>query len=381
MKNRCIAIWVCLTLMLACAAFAQGDGYYEDLTDTAQPTGAAQIGKMGTYRVEPAAPIVPGLVKYDGGYFTIDLPEGWRIQTMGQYSAFSFRAWNPENPDYEIFYYGTLTPFNKSEEAKAWNQSKAGFGFPYDYFGDAPVVAPGCVKDLFYAWNDIARFTKKYAGSMYPANASFPALYNVSVIETLPIDTYYANIASAEAVIRASLQTERRTNGFGKFCASLIDLGAYELDGVDMSPLSALGVSGVIAPQATFVEVEQMLTQAIYSLTFTDAYVSEANEYARKTGEIAMANNKALQATYDGYNAAWRARQTAYDIISQKNSDKTLGYDRLYDPGTGEVYRAEVGFYDSYDANRERFENPNLQIVEGDAERYYLDSVQYYIHQ
>lgn len=345
---------------------------------TRQPAAAGSVSLRG-YRVESAEPILAPLTPYDGGFFSITLPAGWQIQTMGQYSAFGFRAWNPENPDYEIFYYGTLTPFNKSEAAKAWNQSNAWAGFPYDYYGDAPVVAPDSVEDLFDAWNAISPFVRKYTGTMYLPGFSFPALNRLAVMETLPIRTYFADIASKESILRASFQSDRGTNCFGKLCASLVDVGSYELSGVDMLPLSAISVTGVLAPQDTFVEVEQALTQALYSLTFSDAYIQEANEYARRTGETAMANNAALQATYDSYNASWRARQTSYDIVSQKNSDATLGYDRLYDPDTGEVYRAEVGFYERYDLNRDQFSNPDLQIVTGATEQYYLGAVDYYI--
>ena len=151
------------------------------------------------------------------------------------------------------------------------------------------------------------------------------------------------------------------------------------MGGVDMLPLSALSVSGVLAPQDSFVEVEQVLSDAIYSLNFTDSYVNEAQNYIKETAEGYMAANAALQATYDSYNAAWSARQTSYDIISQKNSDATLGYDRLYDPDTGEIYRAELGFYDDYDINRDQYSNPNLQIIDGSTENYYLDGVDYYI--
>ena len=38
--------------------------------------------------------------------------------------------------------------------------------------------------------------------------------------------------------------------------------------------------------------------------------------------------------------------------MSQKQSDATLGYERVYDTETGEVYRATNGFTDVYDGKR-----------------------------
>ena len=49
---------------------------------------------------------------------------------------------------------------------------------------------------------------------------------------------------------------------------------------------------------------------------------------------------------------SWNKRSASYDIISQKQSDATLGYERVYDTNTGEVYRAYNGFTDSYKGNR-----------------------------
>ena len=38
--------------------------------------------------------------------------------------------------------------------------------------------------------------------------------------------------------------------------------------------------------------------------------------------------------------------------MSQKQSDATLGYERVYDVETGEVYKAKNGFMDKYDGER-----------------------------
>ena len=49
---------------------------------------------------------------------------------------------------------------------------------------------------------------------------------------------------------------------------------------------------------------------------------------------------------------SWNKRNNSYDIISQKQSDATLGYDRVYDVETGDVYRAYNGFSDNYSGSR-----------------------------
>lgn len=46
---------------------------------------------------------------------------------------------------------------------------------------------------------------------------------------------------------------------------------------------------------------------------------------------------------------------------------------------TGEIYRAEVGFYDSYNLNRSEYSNSNLYLIDSSSSQYYLQGVDYYI--
>jgi hypothetical protein len=178
---------------------------------------------------------------------------------------------------------------------------------------------------------DAQNFSVLY-GTVYQAGYSFPQLNNFAVIESLPISTYFSNICTDEALVRGSFQSSRGTSCCGKFCASIYSVGTYYYNGADMLPLSALSVSGVMAPEGDFLAVEQILSDAVYSLTFTESYVSDALTYIKKTGEGYMAANSALQATYDSYNI-----------------------------------------------NRDQYSNPDLQIIDGSTESYYLDGVDYYI--
>ena len=54
----------------------------------------------------------------------------------------------------------------------------------------------------------------------------------------------------------------------------------------------------------------------------------------------------------DGMMSSWENRNKSQDILSQKQSDATLGYERFYDTKTGEIYRAAIDFGDSYDGKR-----------------------------
>ena len=50
----------------------------------------------------------------------------------------------------------------------------------------------------------------------------------------------------------------------------------------------------------------------------------------------------------DGIMDSWNKRSASFDIMSQKQSDATLGYERVYNTETGKVYKAYNGFTDDY---------------------------------
>ena len=129
-------------------------------------------------------------------------------------------------------------------------------------------------------------------------------------------------------------------------------------------------------PEETYKKVP---VRAVLDVDFAPQYVKTALDVSEQEKNALLSVASSMQAAMDSYNDAWSARQTSYDISAQKASDAILGYDRLYDPDTGETYRAELGFYDSYDLNRSGFANPNLQRVDDGAEQYYLSGVDYYI--
>lgn len=271
---------------------------------------------QGTYsEPEPTPSSGIQLVQYDGGFFSVLIPAGWTIQPMGQYTDFSFRAWDPQNPDYEIFYYGSLSPFNRSYQTMEWNRNAAAMATgpnPYAVFGDAPLIDETDVGSMFFVWNEYANLVATYAGSYMNLGFSFPAMYDLEVREEIPVSTYFSSIASSEAIVLADFTSAAGTQCTGKLFASLIPSPSYVEGGVDQSWVEAVGVTGVLAPADAFEGVEEILTQAAFSLQFSDAYMAEAQTYAQAQTTQALAENAILQMTYDTVNAAWSARFRYY---------------------------------------------------------------------
>ena len=72
----------------------------------------------------------------------------------------------------------------------------------------------------------------------------------------------------------------------------------------------------------------------------------------------------------DSIMSSWENRNRSQDIMSQKQSDATLGYERIVDTETGNIYKIDNGFTDWYDGSR-------YKSITDDQ---YTDSVEAVIH-
>ncbi|NLL92334.1 MAG: hypothetical protein GX222_08005 [Ruminococcaceae bacterium] len=241
-------------------------------------------------------------VEFDGGCFTVMLPEGWMIQTMGMYTSFGFRAWDPQNPDYEIFYYGNIAPLNKSNEAKyGWAGYINNAGFPQAaLYADAPAVNMDTASSVFYVFDGLQALSDKYGFGF-----SFPALDMFMPMMSVPMETSYSQIAAGEDLVFAGVRGSNGGACAGMFMASLWNSTPYYMDGIDMTPTAAMHVTGIIAPEYDFVNVEATLIESVTSLQFTMEYIQEAIDYSRRVGEAAMADNAARWAVFDRAAKAW----------------------------------------------------------------------------
>ena len=97
---------------------------------------------------------------------------------------------------------------------------------------------------------------------------------------------------------------------------------------------------------------QAVLNHCVSTITFSDdfvsAFYSQENSIAQSSAEIARINNETSNIITEG----WANRQSSYDIISQKQSDATLGYERVYDTETNEIYKAYNGFTDDYTGSK-----------------------------
>ncbi|MGI6615480.1 MAG: hypothetical protein ACOX30_05620 [Dethiobacteria bacterium] len=326
--------------------------------------------------LEAAAPVELKLQDYNGGFFTMKIPENWVVETTGEYENFGFRAHDPDCPGRQIFFYGNMKPFLKSIEAKEfWNSYLAGGGYgDAQLYADAPVLSPPTTEQFYSLFGDFAALAEKY-GIVH----NFPRLNELRVLESMPQNSPIGAQALDDTIIRA-LFTDDGIPCEGLFAGSVFDLLTYDAGGVDSGHYAVYVVTGISAPADEFLFLEETLAQSLGSFQFDQSYIQQGVAKIEWETEKALEIGKTLSEANDSYNQAWHDRQPAKDTVGQKDSDKTLGYDRLYDTETGETYRAELGFYDEYDHNRDQFANPNLERVPDDGYELYGKPVSGYIY-
>jgi hypothetical protein len=330
--------------------------------DPSTPTATASTVRY-QLEVEPAEPITLDLVAESNEVFTMDIPAGWRWESVGEYTSFGIRIYDPQNPARQAFFYSKMEPLIKSEAARSIYRSSANLIVGDSYaqmYADAPVLSPMTVAQFFTVFDSWTA----YAGA-HGITHEFPALTGLEIVEVLGLQTPIDEYTVDDAVVRGMFTTDGMPCE-GLFAASVFDSGTYVVEGVDTSPLSVYNVTGIAAPSDEFGQLEEVLARSVGSFAYTEAYLQAAQQHVAEETTAMMAYAQTMQGAYDSYNAAWSAREVSYDAISQQRADGTLGYDRLYDPDTGEIYRADLGFYEEYTANRDEFSNPDLELLPPD---------------
>ena len=121
---------------------------------------------------------------------------------------------------------------------------------------------------------------------------------------------------------------------------------------IDIQYLSVYDAIFITTPKDEFIDWEDILNTICSSLNYTNSFISgfysEQDAVMKNFQEIRAIGNEIS----DGIMDSWNKRNTSFDIMSQKQSDATLGYERVYDTKTNEIYKAYNGFTDDYDGKR-----------------------------
>lgn len=247
-------------------------------TSASAGTSAAPSASGDAATGTAKAPAAYELAQYDGGFFSLTLPQGWTVATAGTGAGFCLEAYDPADPAARIIYYGEL-PFNLNEASRelySMGAMEGGDAGQYSaYLASLPVLDPATVANgvsLLPEYTQLA-----LANGAVDDGTSF-LVSDVQVTSSAPV-TYYSGYAALagyiadDALVSARVTLTDGTACRADFLGSAVTVGYG--GGYGMASVS--GLWGVIAPDGSYDDVAATLAQCVGTLSFTDAYVQQCN--------------------------------------------------------------------------------------------------------
>ena len=114
------------------------------------------------------------LEDYNTNEFSIKIPKGWKVDTLGDYIHYTIKVYNPDKPLYQFFLNMKTEGYNKSEDAKRWQQKY----YPNNPFAKTSVIATKDTEGFYKIFNDLGTLNNTAA-------FTFPTLTDFTVSENL----------------------------------------------------------------------------------------------------------------------------------------------------------------------------------------------------
>ncbi|MBR2857733.1 hypothetical protein IKE96_00735, partial [bacterium] len=227
---------------------------------------------------------------FDNGLISLKIPKGWKVDVPTlDYIHYSFKVYNPKDPNYMFLFGMKLEGFNKSQQAKDWQKKY----YPDLVFAKVPIIDPQTTEAFYKVWNE----TADYVNSVDVKYNYLPKLNDFTVLENLGANPLGGDI------LRATF-TNDQTKNQGLFTASVKAIGTYYVNSnvlnlfsekIDVSPLTVYNIIFMSAPDSDFNDWHGILDNCLSTLKFSDTFVNGFN----KEEQSIMSNFKANQAVYD----------------------------------------------------------------------------------
>ena len=150
------------------------------------------------------------LEDYQTNEFKMKIPTGWKVEVLGDYIHYTIKAYNPKNPTYQFFFNMKTEGYNKSEDAKRWQQKY----YPDNMFAKTSVIATKDTEGFYKIFNDLGPLNNT-------STFTFPTITNFKVIEKLG-----KSIIGGD-VLRATFEDASGREAEGIFTAHVYDVGPY----------------------------------------------------------------------------------------------------------------------------------------------------------
>lgn len=318
--------------------------------------------------------------KYESTDFSITIPKGWKVETGGVNIYHSIRVYDPQEPLNQMFVLLKADVLLHSQKGKEVWQKKYAMGDAQSaLFAKAPVLTNPSTEGFFGIFPQYAAFVKEVEPTY--SGYTFPVFDGFKVTERFASGSGMAAYAMGDELLRATF-SDGSKEGEGMFAASVVDFGSFAIsDGTlknyilqteDGGYYMAYNIMAITAAKDRFIEWESVLSECMKTLEYSDSFVKATNQASNEKVALAADISRNMNETMNGITDSWEKRNKSQDIISQKQSDATLGYERVYDTETGEIYKATNGFTDAYDGKRYKpvtDDNMYAQPISGYIER------------
>lgn len=301
------------------------------------------------------------LEEYKTDNFTMKKPKGWTVETGGTGIFYTIRVYDPQNTNNQVYLMLKMQPLLKSaSEKSAWQNyyNLSGNNPQYKVFTEAVVLDNPTTEGFYKKFNEVASYASSVESSF--SSTKFPKFTNFTKKEEFESSAGMKSVALDSKVLRATFTGDNSKEGEGLFMASIVNFGNQYNGGVDMGYYMIYDIMAITAEKDEFINYKDILLDSVNSIEFSDAYVKQTIDNGNAQTQQALALNASIQKSFDSYMSAWENRQKSYDIMSQKQSDATLGYERVYDTDTGDIYKAYNGFTDDYKGERYKSITDNM---------------------
>ena len=221
------------------------------------------------------------------------------------------------------------------------------YGGNYNMMAAAPVLSPASTENFFKIFNSYATFAKTYEASY--SSFEFPSFGSFKAVESFASNSSMKSQAISPALLRATFTDGSGKSGEGLFTADVVDFSGNTASGfgIDAGFYMVYNIAAITCEKNSLIEWKDILCQSLSSIDYTQSYVNSAIQQSNESTANAMQIRNELSSISDGIMDSWEKRNTSQDIISQKQSDATLGLERIYDTEKDEIYMAKNGWSDS----------------------------------
>ena len=361
-EKKYTKIGIIVTVIIVAIVLGIGGLIYSKVKNNDMGNDIQKIAKKENVKIRENEVRQLTLEDYSTDVFSMKKPKGWTVEGAGIGVFYAIRAYDPQNTNNQVFLMVKMQPLLKSDSAKsAWQNyyNLSGGNAQYKVFANAVVLNNPTTEGFYKKFGEIS----SYVNSIEPTLSSFkfPTFNSFIKQEEFDSTASMKNVALDSKVLRATFKGDNGKDGEGLFLASVVDFGSGQYQaGVDTSFYMVYDIMSVTSEKDKFIDYKDILLQTVNSIEFSDSYVKTTIDNSNAQTQKALELSASIQRAFDSYMSAWESRSKSYDIMSQKQSDAMLGYERVYDTENGDIYKAYNGFTDDYDGERYKSISDNM---------------------